>query len=392
MPVNYQQIREQIGKKLAELKKRTQDRQSLLEEALTLLENSADRQGKLRTLIKTVSGSTPNLRCAEPTKEALNGSFSGQTSLDQWILLAADGSQIAPDPHRAVEFGVINTGLFAFQTGETPRELVESEILLFDELYPNHVPLSEEMLALQRDLRERGLLLEHALLKRQDSVPLITLTDGPLELYRQPQDDDNLKEKFEEYLNVLLQMKEADIVTAGYVDRPRSDYVVTLLELAKLDEEGRLDVAGKERPLWGVRDGDLFSRILSPGARSALFGIHSLSAARFSKRDKALALYFFYLNVGSEERPYIVRVEIPRFVAENAEQVNALQSVLMEQCRQLGARPYPYALHRAHEIAVVHYEERQLLENLLAVEIRNRGAEPGQVSNKQNHKDNVSRR
>lgn len=392
MPVNFQQIREQIQQKLTQLESRTQEKQDLLEKALNLLEEYSQKQNDLRELLNQVSQMASNLRCAEPSDEALNGSFDEQSAPEHWILLAADGSQIAPDPHRAVEFGVINTGLFAFQTGASPLERVKSEMLLFDELYPNHVPLGEEMLALQRDLRERGLLLTQALEFRQKECPLITLTDGPLELYRQPQQDDTLQKAFEDYLSVLSQMKKEGIITAGYVDRPRSDYVVSLLELVILREAQSLRDAGKKRPLWGVRDVDLFSRILAPGARSALFGIHSLSAKRFSMDDEDLALCFFYLNVGKQENPYIVRVEIPRFVAKNADRVALVQSILLDQCRQLSAHPYPYALHRAHEIAVVHYDERQMLENMLAMEIRRRGAEPGQVSHKQSHKDNISRR
>lgn len=383
MPVDYQQIREQIHQKVEQLGDQAQVRQELLDEALNLLKRYAHRQDDLRALVEQVSHVTQNLRCARPTTEALDSAFAGAPAPDGWILLAADGSQITPDPHRAVEFGVINTGLFAFKTGAIPRELVKSEILLFNELYPNHVPLGEEMLALQRDLRERRLLLEQARQEQDaENLPIFTLTDGPLELFRQPQGDEDLKKAFQAYLNVLAETRRAGIGVAGYVDRPRSDYVVALLELVKLRETQSLSAAGKERPLWGVRDIDLFAHMLPPGARSAIFEIHSLSAARFSQADEALTLCFFYLNVGTQEKPYLVRVELPRFVAQDAQQVALLQAILLDQCRQMGARPYPYALSRAHEIAVVRYEEHQLLENMILMEIYRRGGEMQRESHK----------
>ena len=60
----------------------------------------------------------------------------------------------------------------------------------------------------------------------------------------------------------------------------------------------------------------------------------------------ALALHFFYLNVGAENDDYLARVEIPAWVAENPAQLDTLHAVLISQCRMLGPRPYPYLLHR----------------------------------------------
>jgi hypothetical protein len=53
----------------------------------------------------------------------------------------------------------------------------------------------------------------------------------------------------------------------------------------------------------------------------------------------------------------------------------------------MGARPYPYILHRAHEIAVVKFEEKQQVEQMLELELRRAGGELGSPSNKQSAKD-----
>ena len=55
--------------------------------------------------------------------------------------------------------------------------------------------------------------------------------------------------------------------------------------------------------------------------------------------------------------------------------------------RHLGARPYPYILHRAHEAAVVTLQEKQQIEQMLAIEIRKSGGEVGEASGKQVSKD-----
>ena len=56
----------------------------------------------------------------------------------------------------------------------------------------------------------------------------------------------------------------------------------------------------------------------------------------------------------------------------------------------LGSRPYPYLLNRAHEIAVVGQEEKEQIEQLLALESRRQGETVGNPSNKQVGKDSLA--
>ncbi len=53
----------------------------------------------------------------------------------------------------------------------------------------------------------------------------------------------------------------------------------------------------------------------------------------------------------------------------------------------MGAKPYPYLLHRAHEIAVVKREEQQQIEQMLMQELRNQNEEVDEGSYKQSAKD-----
>jgi hypothetical protein len=53
----------------------------------------------------------------------------------------------------------------------------------------------------------------------------------------------------------------------------------------------------------------------------------------------------------------------------------------------MGVRPYPYILHRAHEIAVVKFDEKQQVEQLLELELRKAGGEVEEISAKKSAKD-----
>jgi hypothetical protein len=57
----------------------------------------------------------------------------------------------------------------------------------------------------------------------------------------------------------------------------------------------------------------------------------------------------------------------------------------------MGTRPYPYLLHRAHEEAVVHFDEKEQLVSRLAVELQRCGLGISTVSNKLSAKELGSR-
>ena len=120
-----------------------------------------------------------------------------------------------------------------------------------------------------------------------------------------------------------------------------------------------------------------------------MFQIQSKYSSKF---PGDLALHFFYINVGDERRDHLARVEIPAWVAKNKVLLARLHSALIAQARPLGSRPYPYAIHRAHEVAVVHLDEKQQINDMLAQEYRRLGLEPGDRSNKQIAKDNSGMR
>jgi len=74
-------------------------------------------------------------------------------------------------------------------------------------------------------------------------------------------------------------------------------------------------------------------------------------------------------------------------VAANAAMLDQLHAILLHQSHILGGRPYPYILHRSHEVAVVSRDEAQQVENMIALELQKHGIEFSEGSFKQAAKD-----
>jgi hypothetical protein len=310
----------------------------------------------------------PALRCALPVSERLDACIDLPPLPAQASVLAADGSQIFMDRHAEVEYGLVNVGVIQMQhAANTPAATSVSSKLFYDAQVAN---ISDSTLSLRRDLNERTLLAEQA---AQAPAPVITFTDGPMELWGAKAEGGEEAAEFqrslEEYLAILEQMHQANVTTAGYVDKPSADLVVRLLEVAKAEPE-QLKNIRKEHPLRGVRDIELYRQLLQPGQRSAVFAMQSQSAKRY---QGALGLHFFYLNVGAG-RQGLARVEAPAWVVENEAMLDGLHAMLIHQCRIMGARPYPYLLHRAHETAVVSHDEQEEVTQMIIHELQRRGA------------------
>ena len=74
-------------------------------------------------------------------------------------------------------------------------------------------------------------------------------------------------------------------------------------------------------------------------------------------------------------------------IAESAAMLDGLHALLVGQCAVMGILSYPYALHRAHEIALVSREEKDQVTQMLLAAWRAEGLKVGVVSHKQAIKD-----
>lgn len=393
MPIDYQQIYEkvrEIGKGARERKKTLEERRTKARELLAAYSSELD---VLRSKVDSAKTIDPNIRCAYPLDEALASSYPPPASVIQATLIAADGSQSIADRHDPVQFCVINVGAIVMRpnSGETPYVHTDTELFYGDAIEDNGLT-TDGGVALKRDLSERSVIEK---LSKDIDGSIVSFTDGTIEIFR-ARDIDNAKiyqRTVDAFITVLSRLQSKNIISAGYIDKPASNLVVKLLELAQAKIPEDLETLRNTPPLKHITDRWLFGfknnlfQLLPPGHRSAVFKIQSSSDKNYKG---VLELHFFYLNVGTEEHPWPVRVEIPKWVVDEKEKLDLLHGVLVEQCRMMGSKPYPYLLNRAHEIAVVKHEEKKQIEQLLSMEIRKQGEDIDDSSNKQVGKDSLA--
>ena len=382
MATDFQQIALQIR----EIGNTARERRKIIEEhrekARLLLERYAHELEFLRAKVDSAKAADPNLRCARPLEEALDSNFPAPIAAVEATVIAADGSQIFPDRHSQVQYYVINIGAIAMQagSGKAPDLFTDSRLRFLDEL--DETFLSDSQVALQRDVAERKKLLE---VSRNYSGLIIALTEGQLELWGAAESEvaGEFEKNLQDYLDVLSELEEHKIITSGYVDKPGANWVAHLLEISSTPERELVNIR-KQHPLLGVTDQWLFGQMLGKHERSALFALQAKTAEKY---QGSLSLHFFYLNVGDGRNPAIIRVDVPFWVARDKGALDVLHGVLIKQTEIMGNKPFPYLLHRAHEIAVVTHQEKEQIDQMLVVEIRSHEGEVGELSGKQSAKN-----
>ncbi len=379
MPLNYLEVKSQFPQFIETHRQDFTRRESLLDMALSCLKEAAENPEQVDTILSQEKRTNPNLRCAGPNQENMVAVISlPNADATPWLLIGVDGSQITPDPHSALPFGLVNTGVFSMHTSgsEPPQQSSVSKLIYQDQTSGALRLPAEEEINLIRDLEEREVLVQ---LTAESQEAVIALTDGPLALFREPEKNSPWVQRFESLMGQYQTLPHPNRIIAGFVDRPRSNLVIQMLEYL-LHQQQKNSPDTPQQTLDGLQDSDLFQSILPAGSRSAVFVLHSRSAHFFAD---ALAIHFFYLNVGSENKPSLVRIEIPAWVAESQTLLDTVQRVLLEQCQMLGNRPYPYVLHRAHEVAIVQQDEKAYLETMLMKQWLDAGFPFTDLSNKQ---------
>ena len=380
MPVNYHQIESRLpeyGKRMKDYETAlTQAEQALWEQFTRLDEDVA----ALRAKIEKAEAQLRRLYCAKPVSEPLLTHKAAPLPPAGYTLIAADGSQIVPNRHRPVQFGVINVGLIQARlgSGTAPEVSIQSTLLDPEELLnPEGNLIGEDEVALYRDFAERRALLEAALAAQ---APVIALTDGLLDIYQQysaPQLN------FQADMRKIHQQLEArGVISAGYIDKPGAEMLSRMLDLLRTPEMDLITYDDQKRSLRGISDARLLAKLLKePGERSAVFETVSKGAAQTS-----LKVHFFYINISLGSMPYLARVEFPAWLSAQPELVDLLHAVIFQEVQVLDRHPYPYLLHRAHELAVITVQEHEQVETMLLQEYVRQGLQAGLHSNKDANK------
>ncbi|MFH0846778.1 MAG: DNA double-strand break repair nuclease NurA [Chloroflexota bacterium] len=355
-----------------------QARDQRLREALALFEKSSGEFARLKAKLErsrvrwwTVAG----------LYKELNHAYSVSPVPSSFTVIGSDGSHIEVDRHREARCFLLNIGAVTLSYGKNPDAVLESFPHLYfgDEnvvIAPppgtgyRELPIEGSLLDIKRSVLEAQKLAEMGAGLPKDCSAL-ALIDGPLILWGLTSRDypdfvvDSLLNKgFLIYLDELKrQGRSKRLALAGYTSFPRSSDVVDTLRVSLCPNETAdcdrycKGVAFNKRPcdgVYGVQDRDLFSSVLKPGERSALF----VSMASINERYRDHRVYFFYLRMDDE----IVRIEVPEWVALDNDLLGLVHSLTLDQCQR--GQGYPVALSEAHEQAVVGTSDRENFWNL----------------------------
>ena len=364
MPLNYASVDKNASQYAQQAQDWLLECKKIAGQLNTLYDEAVSDPERLRQMIELVQESKSNLYLAKPLQEDPLRSYPAPTLPDNYTLLSADGSQIAPSRHRALQFGVVNVGLIKARigSGEAPQIWVETELLTPQQIQTSEGNLiSEDEIALLRDLAERKRIRQAV--SSEDAEPVITLTDGPLDIfYRSTIQGEREQQVQRDISEIDEDLRRRGVLTAGYIDKHGSAMLSRMLAVFQCKRQGL--PPDKKTDGLNLSDRFILRDILDqPGERSAIFEAISRGP---KKPANSGAVAFFYLNVsGAEDEPCLVRVEFPLWVSESPRLVDALHAVIYREAQVLDSHPYPYLLHRAHELAVVRRIEADEVEAML---------------------------
>ncbi len=305
--------------------------------------------------------------------EPFTAAFALPPCPERGTILAADGSQIYPDPHGSSLYYLTNIAVFVYHHGDEgalPEPITEPQLFYQDDELKDREGriIANAAVNARRSIFEMQLLARETWQRNEAAHPLISISDGPL-LFWLGKEVSNAAELMDNYHEAMGILGDLDARLVGYVDQPRSRFVINTLYLMGLEDDAitrqNLMTTGD---MEGLDDRIIMRHLLRAGDRSAIMIQQSPQNKAFKDIDEAREIAFFYMNLSSTyQDPYLARVEIPMWVAKNPTAIDQVHSLLYSQC-QITDR-YPYVLTRADECAVVRGHEKAALNEMIQVEL-----------------------
>jgi hypothetical protein len=294
-------------------------------------------------------------------------------------VVAADGSNISPDRHNPLRFYVLNTGYAVLTYGDQPAAILDSAPRFYfreEDLYMDPLvrsaPVEGARLSAKMCLAEMRTLVE--VTEQVEELPVVALRDGSLITWGlQTEDPAFVQERFlTEFLTYLDRFRALRIPLVSYISYPGARDVVNSLRVWLCPRE---DVDCTSCPSSGVeefckalreiRDRELFG-FLEDGQRSDVFDSKSAILDRYGRHR----IRFFYMDVGGE----VVRLEAPEWVTDDAQMLDVIQALVLDQCRRSAIHPpYPPALQEAHEQALISGADRRVVQRLMERSLAQQG-------------------
>jgi hypothetical protein len=326
-----------------------------------------------------------NYSAAIPTDEPVDAHYDLPPVPERFTFIAADGTEIQPDSHGVAFYYLINVGalLYRHGSGETPEAYSLPTIgFSEDDIYEGGQPVTGNLLDIKRDIAEITYLADLCTSEPRGATT-VAVVDGTLILWTLKDTPQAYQaEKAQAYLQQIDRIRKAGAAVAACISRPRRSEVAKLLYLAHVGGDVEQANADPREPMKRVPDYAIFET-LSPGARSALFISPSKTNERYY-RPHGHTVHSFYLNLAEEgKRPAIVRIEVPAWIADSADDLRLVHSSIVAQARMAG--DYPYALIRADELAFINSREREAFEEMITSSLVRAGV-PAALSPKKYYK------
>jgi hypothetical protein len=373
MSLDLNQVAPQIARMTGRLKAGLEDRHERLRRALGVMRDTSYDPASLRAKIE----SSKTTWLVAGIESGMDGRFLPPPTPSGFTVIATDGSHIEVDRHQAVRCFVLNISHVLLRYGENPAAFLESVPRVYAEESEMVLPppdgqgraqsIEGNLLGAVRSVQECSHLADLAL-GLPPGTKAIGLLDGTLMLWGLESYpsfvtdvvlDNGLLREFDRLRQAALQKEFA---FGSYISGPRSTDVVNALRVAVCPEGvPDCDISckpGRESCGWlgGLTDAEIFSLLLPPGERSAVFSSRSRIV---SERYGEHAVCFFYLRLEDE----VARIEVPGWVARDREAVNLMHCLVLDQCRR--GQGYPVVLSEAHEQAVVTGADRQVFWQLV---------------------------
>jgi hypothetical protein len=350
-------LAEQVRALGQELATREEENANLIAQARQWLTQYADQGESLRHHAR-------DFHAAIPTQEPLDAECPLPVAPECFTFIAADGTEIQPDSHELAYYYLINVGCLVYRhgSGQTPEAYSQPTIgYAEDDIYDRGQLVAGNLLDIKRDLAEITTLAERCVAEPHDATT-VAVVDGTLIMWTlKDTPQDYQREKALAYIQQLDRIRNSGALVAAFISRPRRGEVTRLLHLANA---GGTAKRASEVPnsLQHLSDYAVFE-MLPPGARSALFASPSTVNYDYYK-DGGHTIHFFYLNLAAEgSAPAIARIEVPAWIAEDADRLALVHGTIVAQARITG--DYPYALVRADELAFISGPEREALEDMV---------------------------
>ena len=376
MPIDFTQVQTQVQTMGRMIAHKTQDISVRAHEAYEQFENLPDN-AIVQEKVQLARDRDAGYRGCAPIAidgERMNARIPLPEPPPLATIFAVDGSQVYPDMHAVALYYLTNIACFTYYHGEDrlPEEYSIPELHYEDSKLRDRYdqPVTNAVVNARRAVKEINLLAEKVWNARHNPRSLVALYDGRLLFWLSGEVPDGhqlmaeYKAAFVRIHDTQTWMETSNVSLVGYLDRPSSRFVMSMMQLMILDEsEVTRHILQKPGEYEGLDDRWLFTRWLEPGERSALMIQQSPQNKNYRQESENHEIVFFYVNTGDPLNPNIARIEIPMWVAKNKRAVDEVHSLVVHQAWLAGT--YPYALTRADELAVVRSNDRQMLGELI---------------------------